>query len=216
MKWKLMNWKTNLRNQTPPSHVTVINRTTESVKSVKLQRKTYWRWKMRKKQQRNSISSFITLLVNQSLCMYLCSVLLFSSLSICATASSSFFSLLVCVFLFWCLVVWNRKWCCVRVIDEFESKLCRSVMREEELCGCWFDRNLRCLNEVNLCLIRMNQFEWFEDWIEGRIFERIEWRIVEGKKEEEDGLGMKKMVVMEVLWWLWRLKMKIEGGCGVS
>jgi hypothetical protein len=27
---------------------------------------------------------------------------------------------------------------------------------------------------------------------------------------------MKKMVVMEVLWWLWRLKMKIEGGCGVS
>jgi hypothetical protein len=26
---------------------------------------------------------------------------------------------------------------------------------------------------------------------------------------------MKKMVVMEVLWWLWRLKMKIEGGFGL-
>lgn len=61
MKWKLMNWKTNLRNQTPPSHVTVINRTTESVKSVKLQRKTYWRWKMRKKKQRNSLFISISL-----------------------------------------------------------------------------------------------------------------------------------------------------------
>lgn len=80
MKWKLMNWKTNLRNQTPPSHVTVINRTTESVKSVKLQRKTYWRWKMRKKKtEKLSLYLYlfvITLLVNQSLCMYLCSVLL--------------------------------------------------------------------------------------------------------------------------------------------
>jgi hypothetical protein len=26
------------------------------------------------------------------------------------------------------------------------------------------------------------------------------------KEEEKDGLRMKKMVVMEVLWWLWRLE----------
>jgi hypothetical protein len=46
---------------------------------------------------------------------------------------------------------------------QVEIEPCRGVMREEELYGCWFDRNLRCLNELNLCLIRMNQFEWFED-----------------------------------------------------
>lgn len=77
-----MNWKSNLRNQTPPSHVTVINRTTESVKSVKLQRKTYWRWKMRKKTEKLSFNLYlylfviITLLVNQSLFMQRASLLL--------------------------------------------------------------------------------------------------------------------------------------------
>jgi hypothetical protein len=34
----------------------------------------------------------------------------------------------------------------------------------------------------------------------------IEWRIIEEKEEEKDGLRMKKVVVMEVLWWLWRLE----------